>query len=368
MRLCSFCVQNFRNITSLSFTPSSALNVICGKNGQGKTNLLEGIWLLSGGKSFRGGKDAELIRRGCESARIDAEIYPAHREEADKLLLTVSRSVQNPARASRMGRRNGADPQRASRLAGVFPAVVFAPVHLGLIKGGPEGRRRFIDAALCQLYPGYIEHLRRYTRLLTQKNALLKEDGRPDESLLEVFDRQLSEAGSALIKKRLAYTKNIAPVAAACYEAISAGRETLTLLYRPSIQNGEDAEAFLFALRNARRADRYARFATAGPHRDDLSVLIDGEEAKVWASQGQQRSAVLALKIAEATEIEHIVKETPVLLLDDVLSELDATRQDFLLNRIEGKQVFVTSCETDLFTKTGGLLFEMDSGAGRLRP
>lgn len=367
MKLCALEVKDFRNILSLSFTPSPYLNVISGKNGQGKTNLLESIWLLTGGKSFRGGKDAELIRRGCDIARIEASILSNDKEEQDTLLLTAVRNAQNPARAVRTARRNGADPQRASQLAGVFPAVVFAPVHLSLVKGGPEGRRKFIDAALCQLYPGYLEQFRRYTRLLGQKNALLKQDARPDEELLEVFDRQLSEAGSALIQKRRVYISGIAPAAAACYEAISDAKERLELFYQPSVPEGEDPQYFLKALRAARRADRFAKFATLGPHRDDLSVKIDGEDAKIWASQGQQRSAVLAMKIAEAAQIELIVQETPVLLLDDVLSELDATRQDFLLNRIEGKQVFVTSCETDLFSKTGGLMFEMNSGMGTLR-
>ncbi|MDO5602091.1 MAG: DNA replication/repair protein RecF [Oscillospiraceae bacterium] len=367
MRLCALSVKAFRNIPALSFTPSPRLNVIYGQNGQGKTNLLESIWLLTGGKSFRGGKDAELIKKDCDAARIEADILAEGRQEEDTIILTVCRSAQNPARASRMAGRNGADMQRASQLAGIFPAVVFAPVHLNLVKGGPEGRRRFIDAALCQLYPGYLEEFRRYTRLLNQKNALLKEDGWPDEELFEVFDRQLSQSGSALIKRRQDYLSDLAPSAAACYHDISAGRETLHLSYQPSVPGGEDPARFLAALRENRRADRFARFATAGPHRDDLSIKIDGEDAKVWASQGQQRSAVLAMKIAEASAIERIVQETPVLMLDDVLSELDAMRQDFLLNRLQDKQVFVTSCETDLFKKTDGLLFEMYGGVGTLR-
>lgn len=366
MKLCDLSLQQFRNMEQLHFEPSPFLNVIFGQNGQGKTNLLESIWLLTGGKSFRGGKDAELIQKGAEFAKIEAAVLADSKEEQDTLQLLIAKSKTAQNRAARSMGKNGSSRQRPAQLAGVFPAVVFAPNHLTLVKGSPDGRRRFLDAALCQLYPGYLENLRRYTRLITQKNALLKQEICPSDDMLEAFDRQLATAGSLLIEKRIEYIQAVSVFAQNCYRDLSAGREALTLFYEPSVPDGQDAEAFLKALHEARRKDRLAGFATAGPHRDDLLLQLDGEDAKVWASQGQQRSVVLALKIAEASRMEQVTEETPVLLLDDVLSELDAARQDFLLNRIEKKQVFVTSCETDLFTKTEGRLFRMEQGKGTL--
>ena len=252
------------------------------------------------------------------------------------------------------------DLGRASALAGSFTAVVFEPGNLSLVKGSPEGRRRFLDAALCQLYPGYLAAWRRYARLLTQKNALLKHyDRTPGAAqMLDVFDEELARYGQELTLRRMEYMKRLRPLVTANYRDISQGSEELELVYQPSF----DEKGLLETLRESRKADLKAGFSTAGPHREDFSVLMDGQPAKLFASQGQQRSAVLSLKLAEASCAQEITGEHPVMLLDDVLSELDATRQEYLLTRMRQKQTIVTACDSSLFHKTEGELFRMEGG------
>ena len=315
-------VENYRNIPAARFEPGRELTVICGKNGQGKTNLLEAVWLLTGGKSFRGAKDAELIRENAGYAVAEGETQGFGKESRIRVFV----GGQPGARKARTVRVNGVDYGRAANAAGTFTAVVFDPGHLSLVKGSPEGRRRFLDAALCQLYPGYVTLLRRYSRLVTQKNALLKSYWQtPDANgLLDVFDEKLAESGAAVSAKRQEYLALIEPEITGTYRDIASGSETLAIQYEPSF---EPEKGLAPVLRESRARDIAAGFCTAGPHREDFSISIDGRAAKVFASQGQQRSAVLSLKLAEAAGAQKITGEHPVMLLDDVLSELDETRQ-----------------------------------------
>lgn len=357
MRLKELSLQNYRNIRQADFTPCPELTVICGKNGQGKTNLLEAVWLLTGGKSFRGAKDAELIARDQPFSVLQAQTETSDGQENQIYLTIGGRATPRPGRTAK---RNGVDLGRASALAGSFTAVVFEPGNLSLVKGSPEGRRRFLDAALCQLYPGYLAAWRRYARLLTQKNALLKHyDRTPGAAqMLDVFDEELARYGQELTLRRMEYMKRLRPLVTANYRDISQGSEELELVYQPSF----DEKGLLETLRESRKADLKAGFSTAGPHREDFSVLMDGQPAKLFASQGQQRSAVLSLKLAEASCAQEITGEHPVMLLDDVLSELDATRQEYLLTRMRQKQTIVTACDSSLFHKTEGELFRMEGG------
>ena len=231
MRLLSLEVENYRNIASASLTPGRELTVICGNNGQGKTNLLEAIWLLTGGKSFRGGKDAELVRRGEPFALLKASTLRAQQEEQEteepnRIRLTVG--TPDSPRPGRTASVNGGAVKRAASLAGSFPAVVFDPGHLSLVKGAPEGRRKFLDAALCQLYPGYLTIYRRYIRALQQKNALLRRSingaARPyaeKRALLEVLNVELAQQGEAIQQRRRAYLETLAPLACSNYEELS---------------------------------------------------------------------------------------------------------------------------------------------------
>ena len=364
MRLDRLTVQNWRNIAQADFRPGPGLTVLCGDNGQGKTNLLEAVWSLTGGKSFRASRDAELIRQGAEFSVLEGSIFCEDRLQT--LRLTVgSPASQKPGRNMS---RNGMPPVRAASLAGLFTAVVFDPNHLSLIKGGPEGRRRFLDTALCQLYPAYLKLLRRYSRIVTQKNSLLKEcRGRfslsaSQSDLLEIYDQQLAEAGQALSLRRQKYLEELAPLAVANYSEISSGREQLALRYLPSF----GPEGLLECCRQKRSEEIRSGFCLAGPHREDFEVTLDGRSARVFGSQGQQRSAVLSLKLAEAAQAARIREDSPVMLMDDVLSELDEKRRAWLLTRMEGRQTIVTACDSAEFLKTSGILYAVSGG--EIRP
>ena len=357
MRLLSLEVTNYRNIASASLTPGRELTVICGNNGQGKTNLLEAIWLLTGGKSFRGGKDAELVRRGEPFAVLEASTLRAQQEEQEP-------DEPNRVRLT-VGTPDSQRPRRAAGLAGSFPAVVFDPGHLSLVKGAPEGRRKFLDAALCQRYPGYLTVYRRYLRALQQKNALLRRSPVGQErpyaekmALLEVLNTELAAQGEAIQQRRRAYLERLAPLACANYEELSHGAERMELRYAAQFEPGG-----LAALLKARQnGEVRAGQSRCGPHREDLELLLDGQPARVFASQGQQRSVVLSLKMAEAAAAAAITGEHPVLLLDDVLSELDDGRKQYLLTRMREKQTFVTSCDDTAFLKTDGEVYRMNGG------
>lgn len=357
MILKEHCVRNYRNIEEASLSPGDRLTVICGKNGQGKTNLLESIWLLSGAKSFRGGKDGDLVRKGAPFAEILAMAEGDTGEDMFRIAIGGAEADKK----GRFAKINGVDFGRATNLAGHFYAIVFAPNHLSLVKGSPEERRKFLDAALCQLYPGYLGIYKRYLRALTQKNALLKDARRfPDvEYLLDSFDEELAAAGAEMIAHRKRYTKGLFEEAQRTYQSISSGSESCTFGYSPT---AETAEELRTVIRERRPADLRAGFCTAGPHREDIEIRIGGEEARVFASQGQQRSAVLSLKLSEAQQIAATTGQQPVMLLDDVLSELDSARQDFLLSRIEGRQVFITSCEASPFDHVQGAVYRMEAG------
>ena len=362
MRLDHLKVEQFRNLESAELNPAPWLTVLCGANGQGKTNLLESIWLLTGAKSFRGAKDAELIRRDQPFAVIEANFEGGGRDQA--LRLTVgSKQSERPGRRARL---NGADRGRASAVAGTFTAVVFDPNHLSLVKAGPEGRRHFLDAALCQLFPGYLAALRRYARLTAQKNALLKAyDITPGgDVLLETYNEAMAQCGAEVMGRRAQYLDRLAPLAEANYRDISSGAEALGVRYMPCCEPG-NPQALAARLREVRPQELRAGFCLTGPHREDLEILIDGQPGKIYGSQGQQRSAVLALKLAEASVAGEVLGEHPVMLLDDVLSELDDARQTYLLTRIEDKQTFVTTCDSAAFARTNGKLVFVEGGRVR---
>ncbi len=357
MRLEKLEVTDYRNIAHALLIPGHELTVICGNNGQGKTNLLESIWLLTGGKSFRGGKDAELIRRGAAFAVIEAETC---RQDGTSSSVRLTVGSPESGRPGRCAKKNGVELGRATALAGSFPAVVFDPGHLSLVKGSPDGRRRFLDAALCQLYRGYLTVYRRYIRTVTQKNALLKnwERTRDPDDILEALNTELARCGEEIQARRLEYLKMLTPFAIENYARLSREAETLALRYAPNFAPGALKEK----LQQEKPAELRAGFCLAGPHREDLELLLDGQSARVFASQGQQRSAVLSLKLAEAACVREITGEWPVMLLDDVLSELDDSRKEYLLTRMKEKQTFVTSCDDDAFLQTDGVLYKMDAG------
>ena len=355
--------QRFRNLKPVDITPSAGVNVFFGDNAQGKTNLLEALWLFTGGKSFRGAKDSELIAFEEESAALAMEFEAGGRTQRAEI--TVS-----PRRRATL---NGVELGSATKLAGRFCGIVFSPAHLSLIKEGPDNRRRFVDAAFCQLRPSYTAALAAYNRTLEQRNSLLHDMRRGNtaggEELLQVFDDRLAASGTRLCRVRGNYLSHISPIAAEIYGGLSRQKENMTISYRPSGDVPWDGspeevkEALISALSAARAADLAAGFSTVGPHRDDFEVAINGLSARTYGSQGQQRSAVLALKLAEAQALRQVTEEPPVAFLDDVMSELDEWRQDYLLNHLTDVQVFITCCEPSAIKRpASGTLFRVQGG------
>jgi len=358
MNLINLRIQNFRNIEELEFIPEPGVNVIYGKNGQGKTNILESIFILTGAKSFRSRRDNEMIRHQEDFSVIDALFNLELRQQ--RIRITISEK-------GRLGSRNRGTETKAATLAGVFCCVLFSPEHLMLIKGSPEQRRKFIDTALCQISPKYLLELKRYTRLLAQKNSALKDSYRNPQiyDILDVYDNQIAEAARVVTYMRKNFCDNLLDLAKDDYVAISGGEEQFHFSYTSTLFTDEsyNVNDALKKLQENRQYDIGAGFSTVGPHRDDLSITIDGVNARIFASQGQQRTAVLAMKLAEAAIMERSLGEKPVLLLDDVLSELDGSRQDYLIARLNGSQSIITGCDPSLVSKrVNASLFEVISG------
>ncbi len=361
MHVIRLATQNFRNLEDAELFPCEGVNVIYGDNAQGKTNLLEGLWLFTGGHSFRGAKDAELPRLDQKTgmnqpaAALSMDFFSE--ERVQKAVL----QIENGRRSSVI---NGVKKKTGSALIGKVRAVIFSPEHLLLIKEGPSRRRSFIDGALCQMRPSFAATLSVYNRALLQRNALLKDLLRFPElrDTLEVWDLRLAKLGAAVMKERAAYVDKIAPKVQDIYGGISRGKERIEVEYSPAVRFStekpairEIEELFLKELKRTIPSDIRAGFTSIGPHRDDLEIRLNDLSARSYGSQGQQRSAVLALKLAEAETLAGASGETPIVLLDDVMSELDQSRQDYLLNHLHGRQVFITCCspETVSLQETG---------------
>lgn len=336
-RLLSLTLRNWRNIEEMTFHPGTGVNVIRGENAQGKTNLIEAIWSLSGAHSFRGAKDSQFIRFGSARAEISASFFFEGRVQEMDLAFSPRRSMQ----------RNGIACRNDDAL---LPMVVFSPAHLSLVRDGPAQRRRFLDDAIGRLYPSYEQNLTYYARALQQRNTLLKDAySQPAlRELLDVWDQNLARAGAQIIRLRRRYVDRIRDAADAAYAGISSGREKMDVRYVSSVscEREEDLrDVFLETLAGTRAEDLRLGQTTCGAHRDDLELTVNELDARQFGSQGQQRSCVLALKLAECSVLETITGEGPIILLDDVLSELDAQRRDYLLHHIQGRQVFLTCCE-----------------------
>lgn len=354
MKVKALWLRDFRNIAGLEMEPCETVNIIYGENAQGKTNLIEALWLFSGMKSFRGAKDAELVRFGAERAGLSLRFESGGREQEAKLTVTNRRTAS----------LNGVGLSSPTGLIRQFRAVVFAPSFLSIVQSGPGERRRFLDTAVCQTLPAYPKILTEYQRLLKQRNAALRDPKAESrlEELLDVLDIQLAAAAETVAKARIGYLEKLSPAAEAVYEGLSGGREAISFLYRTRF--GNDNGTYLEQLAAHRRTDMLSRTTNVGPHRDDLEICISGASARLYGSQGQQRSAALSMKLAEAAVLHNETGEQPVILLDDVMSELDARRQDYVLNHIEDRQVFITCCDPENFKRlTGGRTFFVKEGS-----
>ena len=344
MKVLAIKFENYRNLKNDIIQPCEGVNIIYGDNAQGKTNLLEAIWLFCGGHSFRASKDSEIIRWEENFARLEMRFFGQEREQTAKLVFTGNKKQLEI---------NGVEKKSAAALIEKFCAVVFSPEHLNLIKRGPSQRRKFIHSAICREKLQNAVILSKFNRVLVQRNSLLKDIyRRPSlEDTLSVWDEPLILNGAMLIKKRMDYVEMLSQRAKSYHDGISKNSENLEIKYisssdaEMSDSSEEIAEKFRKKLNDNKKEDIRTGVTNFGPHRADIEILINGKNARAFGSQGQQRSAVLSLKLAEASVLKERMGEEPVILLDDVLSELDSKRQDFLLNELKDCQVFITCCE-----------------------
>ncbi|MBR6824205.1 MAG: DNA replication/repair protein RecF [Firmicutes bacterium] len=359
MRIDRLRVENFRNYAACEIGWHEQVNIIVGMNGQGKSNLLEAISYLSLASSFRGADEAEMLRSGAEYFYLEGGITTA--DGAHTL------SAAYGADHRRRVKLDGQARRERSALVGFFHTVIFSPEDLQLVKGAPQLRRRYINAQLSQLSPTYCADMLRYNRLVRQRNALLDAWlDQPQPEQLEVFDEQLIEVGAAIITARRRLIRELQPRAAALQQHL-APAEPLLLSYESTVrEGGEDVEAVKAAYREELQRKRRAEIARAvtmvGPHRDDLHLSLNGAAAKAYASQGQQRTIALALKLAELQLAGTMRDDLPVLLLDDVMSELDEHRRSQLLSHLDGAaQTFITATDIN-FAVGSGKRFVIDKG------
>ena len=355
MQLRKLQLRNFRNYEELELEFEPGVNLIVGDNAQGKTNLLESIGYLGSGRSFRAMKTGEMIRFGADFADLEGNVFAEGREQTLRWVLF---SGSRP----RQIWRNGAKKKTAAEIAGLLPTVLFCPEDLMVLKSGAAQRRRLGDHALCQLRPNYDAALTEYGRILDQKNRILK-DHFDNPGILEIlpeYNTRLCQVGALLISYRARFYEGLGKAAAAYHGQFSGGAEEFTLEYK-TVSNITDpfapvsvlTEQLQDHLQRHYRAELETAQCLTGPHKDDFEVSLSGINLKSYGSQGQTRTAAISLKLAQRELMGRESGEEPVLLLDDVLSELDPGRQDFVLNQIVSGQVFITCCEPGRFTKLG---------------
>ncbi len=358
-----FVADGFRNINSCDIKFTFGTNYLYGNNAQGKTNAIEGIYIFARGKSFRSADDKDLLGFGKDGFRI----YIEYEDKNGKNSLEYAFFGKERKR-----KKNGYSIKSVKEMIGSFRAVLFYPDHLGLVKDSPEQRRAFLNIAIGQCYPFYINCYSDYKSALENRNCLLKLMSKGmyvHEGELESWSASLAEYSSFVYIQRREYIKKLEVYAKKIMNEISDGREELSLIYKSDIENGsltrEEIRAeYLRIFTEYLERERAAGISLFGPHRDDMEILINGKSARHFASQGQQRSVVLSLKLAEGEVNREICGEYPVFLFDDVLSELDEKRKKYVLSGIKEKQIIITGCERDPDVNADNII-EVSSGEFR---
>ena len=355
MNLSELKLRSFRNYDEVHLEFEPGVNLIVGDNAQGKTNLLEAISYLGSGKSFRAFKTSEMIRFGADFGEIEGKVFSQERSQTLRWVLF------NGSRPRQIW-RNGAKKKTAGEIAGVLSTVLFCPEDLMVLKTGASQRRKFGDIALCGLRPNYDAALTEYNRILDQKSRILK-DHFENPSVLAIlpeYNTRLCQVGALLISYRARFYDSLGKSAAKFHNQFSGGVENFDLQYKtvstvkdPFAPVSQLTQELLDHLQRHYRAELETAQCLTGPHKDDFSVALSGIDLKAYGSQGQTRTAAISLKLAQRELMGREWGEEPVLLLDDVLSELDPGRQDFVLNQIVSGQVFITCCEPGRFTKLG---------------
>ena len=341
MILKSIELKNFRNYEDLDLKFDSGTNILFGDNAQGKTNILEAAYVSGTTKSHKGSRDKDMIRFGEDESHIRTIVEKQGKEYQLDIHLKKNRSKGIAI--------NKVPIKKASELFGILNMVFFSPEDLNIIKNGPSERRRFLDAEICQLDKIYLSDLTRYNKILMQRNRLLKDIQHQPQLMetLPVWDMQLVEYGKRLIRRRRQFVEELSEIVTGIHRNISGKREELVLRYEPNI----DAEFLEDELNRVREKDRKYAQTSVGPHRDDISFFIRGVDIRKFGSQGQQRTSALSLKLSEIELVRQTIHDTPVLLLDDVLSELDSNRQNYLLNSIHDIQTMITCTGLDEFVR-----------------
>ena len=348
-------LNNFRNYQDLHISFDEGTNILYGDNAQGKTNILEAAYMSGTTKSHKGSRDREMIRFGCEESHIRTVVVRAGREYQIDMHLKKNRSKGIAI--------DKVPIRKAAELFGILNIVFFSPEDLNIIKSGPSERRRFLDSELCQLDRIYLADLTNYNRILGQRNKLLKDMiFQPELSdTLPVWNMQLVETGKKIIKRRKRFVEELSEIVRDIHYRISGEKENLVLTYEPNI----DDIFFEDELNRAKIKDMKLCQTSVGPHRDDLLFSIGDVDIRKFGSQGQQRTSALSLKLSEIQIVKKSIQDTPVLLLDDVLSELDSNRQNYLLNSIYDIQTMITCTGLDEFVKNRfhiNRVFEVISG------
>lgn len=369
MYITKLYVNGFKNLKDINISPHPKLNIFCGKNAQGKTNLIESIWICSGVKSFRNTKDKSMININDEVLNIELAFKDNNREQIIKY------NMSRPNLKEKNVSLNGVKLKAPSNLFGSFNCVIFTPEDLELSKGSPDNRRKFVDLSVSQIKNSYNSVILKYDNILEQRNALLKNinQGKSKTEELEIWDVQLASMGSYISFLRYNYIKKLNSFAKHLYNEISKGNEELELKYFSTVfsdlenkkdYRGKMTEEYFNCLKNSLNDDLRAGFTTKGIHRDDLNGYINNLPVRDFASQGQHRSLALILKLAQAYILSEEINESPCILLDDVLSELDISRQKFVISKIDNMQVFITCCDKNIpfDKKSRGKLFFIDDG------
>lgn len=355
-------LKNYRNYEEEKAEFINGTNIIYGKNAQGKTNLLESIYLFSSGKSHRRAADTELIKKGSDFLKVSIVFHSSDRDYNSEISIT--------SKKKKLIKLNGVPLKKTSELLGVFKCVIFSPEELNLIKGAPEKRRNFLDMSLSSIKPGYYGVLKKYYKILKQKNSLLKKI-REDASFcgtMSVWNEELAEAAARIMMYRHEFLSVLSPAAACEHMDISQGAESLSIKYSPNtpVEDFCDKEHIKSKILNniirKREAETAMGMSLVGIHRDDIDFLINNEEAKVYSSQGQQRTAVISVKIALTEIIKEAFGEYPVLLLDDVMSELDSHRREFLYTKTKDKQVIIVCTDKDFIKEDNIKYFKIENG------
>ena len=364
MKITKISVDGFRNLESVMLSPCPEINVLCGENAQGKTNLLEAVWLCSGEKCFRAAREKDFIGFDRDRAEINIEYENSFRTET--VSLTLSKNVREKKILL-----NGVKLRSNSELIGRLLPVIFTPEDLELTKGSPEARRNYIDLCISQIKPNYRSVTNKYEKILEQRNAVLKNIFLRNSKVaeLDIWDIQLARQGAYISMMRNTYTNILMTNAAELYNDISRQQEKLELSYISTVYDsldlrtdykGKMTEEYYSKLVSTRDDDIRFGYTQSGVHRDDIAVKINGISVRDFGSQGQNRSCALCMKLGQARALMNETGEMPVILLDDVLSELDKYRRDFVLSQINNAQIFITCCEPVI--KTKGRIYEVKSG------